>query len=91
MRRSCTRGLASRACRAVGDGAMVMEVGDEDGDNVLKSEGFSYFIYMKYESERSIYELNTAVIQIGRDVSVELISPRPTYHDRTLGLTLHAF
>lgn len=68
----------------------MMEVGDEDGDDVLKSEGFSYFIYIKYESERSIYELNT-VIEIGRDVSVELISPRPTFHDRTLGLTLHAF
>lgn len=68
----------------------MMEVGDEDGDNVLNSEGFSYFIYIKYESERSIYELNT-VIEIGKDVSVELISPRPTFHDRTLGLTLHAF
>lgn len=67
-----------------------MEVDDEGSDNTLKSKGFSYFIYVKYESNEYVYELNM-VIEIGRDVSLELISPRPTCQDRTLGPKLHPF
>lgn len=69
---------------------MVMEVDDEGGDNVLKSEEFLFLIYIKNESTGSVYELNT-VIEIGKDVGVELISPRPIYHDRTFGPAPYAF
>lgn len=69
---------------------MVMEVDDEGGDNVLKSEEFLFLICIKNESTGSVYELNT-VIEIGKDVGVELISPRPIYHDRTPGPAPYAF